>query len=64
MNNEILIQAKEWLSKRLKERTTYDGAVMVGAGLAYLIAKPIASLIAYAAIAYGIWTIWKKETEK
>jgi len=64
MNNEILIQAKEWLSKRLKERTTYDGAVMVGAGVAYLIAKPIASLIAYAAIAYGIWTIWKKETEK
>jgi len=37
---------------------------MVGAGVAYLIAKPIASLIAYAAIAYGIWTIWKKETEK
>ena len=53
---------RNWINDRLKERTTVDGVVLVGAGIAFLIFKPIASLVAYAAIAYGAWTIWKKET--
>ena len=52
---------KKWITARLNERTTLDGAVLVGAGVAFLIFKPIASLVAYAAIAYGAWTIWQKE---
>ena len=52
---------KQWITSRLNERTTLDGAVLIGAGVAFLIFKPIASLVAYAAIAYGAWTIWKKE---
>jgi hypothetical protein len=52
---------KNWIIKRLGERTTLDGAVLIGAGIAFLIFKPIASLVAYGAIAYGAWTIWKKE---
>ena len=52
---------KKWITTRLNERTTLDGAVLIGAGVAFLIFKPIASLVAYAAIAYGAWTIWKKE---
>jgi|TARA_A200000159_G_scaffold71606_1_gene66465 hypothetical protein len=52
---------KNWIIKRLGERTTLDGAVLVAAGVAFLIFKPIASLVAYGAIAYGAWTIWKKE---
>lgn len=52
---------KKWIIARLNERTTLDGAVLIGAGIAFLIFKPIASLVAYAAIAYGAWTIWKKE---
>ena len=53
---------KKWINERLNERTTINGAVLVAAGIAFLIFKPIASLVAYAAIAYGAWTIWKKET--
>ena len=52
---------KNWIIKRLSERTTLDGAVLIRAGVAFLIFKPIASLVAYGAIAYGAWTIWKKE---
>ena len=52
---------KAWIKKRLEERTTLDGAVLIGAGIAFLIFKPIASLVAYGAIAYGAWTIWKAE---
>ena len=52
---------KKWITSRLNERTTLDGAVLIGAGIAFLIFKPIASLVAYGAIAYGAWTIWKRE---
>jgi hypothetical protein len=48
-----------WLKSRLKERTTLDGVVLVGAGVA-MILTPV-NLIAYAMIAYGAWTIWKAE---
>ena len=51
----------KWINARLKERTTLDGAILVGAGVAFLIFKPIAALVAYGAIAYGAWTIWKAE---
>lgn len=52
---------KKWITSRLNERTTLDGAVLVAAGVAFLIFKPIAALVAYGAIAYGAWTIWKSE---
>jgi hypothetical protein len=48
-----------WLKNRLVERTTWDGIVMIAAGVAMVI-TPI-NLIAYGMIAYGAWTIWKKE---
>lgn len=48
-----------WIKDRLKERTTLDGVVLVATGIAMLIV-PV-DLIAYAAIAYGAWTIWKSE---
>ena len=52
---------KKWIKKRLDERTSLDGVVLIGVGLVILIAGPFAKLAAYAAIAYGIWTIWKSE---
>lgn len=52
---------KKWIDARLKERSTADGAVLVACGVAFLIFKPLASLVAYAAIAYGAWTIWRAE---
>lgn len=48
-----------WLTKRMTERTTLDGAVLIATGIA-MILVPV-DLIAYAAIIYGAWTIWKKE---
>ena len=52
---------KTWIKKRLEERTTLDGAVLVLAGIAFLIFKPIAALVAYGVIAYGAWTVYKAE---
>jgi len=52
---------KGWLMARLGERTSWDGAALIALGIIVLIAKPLAGLLAYAAIAYGAWTIWKSE---
>ena len=52
---------KNWIKSRIEERTSLDGAVLIGVGLIILIAGPFAKLAAYAAIAYGAWTVWKAE---
>lgn len=57
----MLSKFKSWVSDRFTERTSWDGAMLVLLGVLVLIAKPIAGLLAYVAIAYGIWTIYKSE---
>ena len=52
----------KWLKSRIEERTSWDGAALILMGEIVLIAGPFAKLAAYAAIAYGVWTIWKKES--
>lgn len=52
---------RKWINERLKERTTMDGGVLIAAGIIFLIFKPLASIVAYGAIAYGAWTIYKSE---
>mgnify|MGYP000022156988 FL=1 len=50
-----------WIKSRIEERTSWDGGMLIAVGVIVLIAGPFAKLAAYAAIAYGAWTIWKKE---
>ena len=52
---------KKFIKNRLKERTTFDGVVLIGAGVCFLIFKPIASVVAYGAILYGAYTLIKKD---
>jgi len=52
---------KKWINTRITERTSWDGAALIALGIVVLIAKPLAGILAYAAIAYGAWTIWKSE---
>ena len=54
----------DWTKNRLAERSTWDGIILVGAGVAFLVLEPFAKLIAYGAILYGGWTIWKNETDE
>ena len=58
----IMKKISKWWNTRLKERTSFDGFVLIFAGFAYLLlGQTIAALIAYAAIIYGIFTFWKSE---
>lgn len=52
---------KNWIQKRIKERTTWDGGVCIALGVLVLFLSPLAKIAAGAAILYGAWTIWKAE---
>lgn len=52
----------DWIKARLRERTTLDGVVLVAAGAAFIVLGPLAKIAAYGAVAYGVWTIFKKES--
>ena len=52
---------KKFITSRLEERTSLDGAILIVVGVIILIAGPFAKIAAYGAIAYGAWTIYKKE---
>tara|TARA_Y200000002_G_scaffold308946_1_gene265310 strand:+ start:666 stop:830 length:165 start_codon:yes stop_codon:yes gene_type:complete len=52
---------KKWIDDRKKERTSWDGAVLIIMGLLVLFLSPLAKIAAGIAIAYGAWTIWKSE---
>ena len=52
---------KKWIDSRLKERTSWDGAALILLGLMVLFLAPLAKISAGLAIAYGAWTIWKKD---
>jgi len=52
---------KSWINNKVAERTSWDGAALIAVGVVILFAGPFAKIAAYAAIAYGAWTIWKSE---
>ena len=49
----------DYIKSRLKERTSWDGCILIAGGIVMILA-PV-NLIAYGMIAYGAWTIWKEE---
>lgn len=57
----LITKIKQWAIKRIQERTTLDGIILISAGVVYLVFKPIASIVAYGAILYGIYTVVKSD---
>jgi|TARA_B100001778_G_scaffold52674_1_gene39816 hypothetical protein len=51
----------DWVKARTVERTSWDGAALIGTGLVVLLLGPFAKWAAYAAIVWGAWTILTKE---
>ena len=51
----------DWIKNRFKERTSLDGvSLIIMAGLV-IVAAPIVKLLAWPALAYGIYTLVKSE---
>jgi hypothetical protein len=51
----------DWVKARIKERTSWDGGVIIAGSLAIILFGGIVKLAAWAGLAYGIWTIISKE---
>jgi len=47
------------IKEKLAERSSKDGVAMIVAGAAIIVFSPFAKLIAYAAIVYGAYTIYR-----
>ena len=50
-----------WVKSRIAERTSWDGAMIIGMSVLVLVAAPIIKLLAWPALAYGIFTLLKEE---
>ena len=50
-----------WVKDRCKELTSLHGGARIAVGVVVLFFSPLAKIAAWAAIAYGVWAIWKKD---
>ena len=53
----------EYFKKIVGERTSLDGTVLIAIGVVCVLFAPLVKWAAYAAIAYGAWTLLMKEKE-
>ena len=52
---------KNWDLARRSERTTWDGGVIIGVSLSYLLLGGLVDWLAWIALAYGVYTLVKAE---
>lgn len=58
MNFETIV---DWLKARWEERSTWDGTVIIALGVVALVLQGLLPYAAWAAIAYGAWTLVTSE---
>ena len=51
----------DYVKKILGERTSLEGTVLIVVGVVVLVLGPLTKFAAWGAIAYGAWTLLKKE---
>jgi hypothetical protein len=49
----------DWIQDRMRERTSWDGLTIIIISILALVASPIIRYVAWAGLAYGIWTLWR-----
>lgn len=60
---ETITNVWQWVKDRFAERTTWDGTVIIGLSVLFLLAAPLVKYAAWAGIAYGAWRIYQKEQQ-
>jgi len=51
----------DWLKKRVSERTSWDGAVIIVMCGLVLFTGGVAKVLAWVGLAYGAWTCYEAE---
>jgi len=57
----MLNLAKDWILARWSERTSWDGAIIIGVSLCVLLAAPSIEWLAWPELLYGVYTLVKEE---
>ncbi len=57
----LVHKAIDWIQDRMKERTSWDGLTIIVISILVIMASPIVKIAAWGGLAYGLWTLWKKE---
>ena len=52
---------KDWVMSRFSERTSWDGITIIAVSILVLCGVPIVKMLAWPALAYGIYTLCKEE---
>ena len=50
-----------WLKDRVKEMSSWSGASLIAFGVLVILGGPLVKIAAYAAIAWGAWSIYRKD---
>ena len=58
---ELIKDWIEWVKARVSERTSWEGTVLIALGLLVVLMNPLAKILAWVAILWGAWTIYKEE---
>ena len=54
----------EWISQRVQEASSHQGAIVVAAAIAVLwFAIPLTKVIVWGALAWGVWSILKQDNK-
>ena len=51
----------DFVTARLVERTSWDGAAIIAISVMVLVAAPIVKFLAWPALIYGAWTLYQGE---
>lgn len=57
-----LMALKNWVMARLAERTSWDGATIIGGSVLILMGAPIIEMLAWPALAWGVYTLIKEQS--
>ena len=53
---------KDWIIARVAERTSWDGATIVGGSILILMGAPIIEMLAWPALIWGVYTLVKEQS--
>ena len=53
---------KDWVMARVAERTSWDGATIVGGSILILMGAPIIEMLAWPALIWGVYTLAKEQS--
>ena len=61
METNMFTTVKNWCTDRVKERTSWDGAIVIAVCLSIILFGGIAKLAAWAGLVWGVYTLIKSQ---